>query len=126
MYIKDMTNGHIRKYGEDCHDSLVISNDGRTLSYYNLQNGDGSKYGDYRITDEEGKIPTEIEEHLRYGANIYFNIGGFKERLGVNKMQLIYDICEIKDQHKITDGEPEEDKIYVNLADVIKIIQSEV
>ena len=68
MYIKDLQTGKIRKYGTDRHDSLLISEDGRTLEYKNLQNGDGSRYGDYRFTDEKGIIH-EIDN--------YFNIGGF-------------------------------------------------
>lgn len=68
MYIKDLLTGKIRKYGTDRHDSLLISEDGRTLEYQNLQNGDGSRYGDYRFTDEKGIIH-EIDN--------YFNIGGF-------------------------------------------------
>lgn len=47
MYIKDLETGKVRIYGTDKHDSLVISGDGRILSYYNLQNGDG-KCDDYK------------------------------------------------------------------------------
>ena len=69
----------VRLYGTDCHDSLRISPDGRTLSYKNLQNGDGSRYGDYRFCDDEGKTPKEDEVLLAHGADAYFNIGGFKK-----------------------------------------------
>lgn len=80
MYIKDMETGEVRKYGLDCHDSLMISNDGRTLSYYNLQNGDGSAYGEYRfVVDEEGHTPEEDDVLIRHGADAYFNIGGFQK-----------------------------------------------
>ena len=78
MYIKDLTNGNVRLYGTNHHDALRISKDGRTLSYENLQNGDGSRYGDYRFTDGEGRTPEEDEELAEYGADAYFNIGGFK------------------------------------------------
>lgn len=78
MYIKDLETGKVRRYGTNPHDSLVISEDGRTLSYYNLQNGDGSRSGGYVFCDEEGKTPAEIDVHAEYGANIYFNIGGWK------------------------------------------------
>ena len=47
MYIKDLTTGEVRRYGENHHDSLRISDDGRCLYYENLQNGDGSCAGDY-------------------------------------------------------------------------------
>lgn len=78
MYIKDLQTGHIRPYGSDRHDSLMISNDGRTLSYYNLQCGDGSKYGDFRfVVDEAGHIPSEDDVLMSHGAFAYFNIGGF-------------------------------------------------
>lgn len=80
MYIKDMTNGTVRKYGTDHHDSIRISNDGRTLSYANLQNGDGSRYGGYRFCDEDGKIPEEDEVLMKYGADAYVNIGGFDKK----------------------------------------------
>lgn len=78
MYIKDLLTGTVRAYGTNPHDSLVISEDGRTLSYYNLQNGDGSKYGNYVFCDDEGKTPSEIDVHNIYGADIHFNIGGWK------------------------------------------------
>ena len=77
MYIKDMTNGTVRRYGTNVHDSLQISEDGRTLSYENLQNGDGSRYGGYRFCDSDGKVPEEDEVLVKHGANAYFNIGGF-------------------------------------------------
>ena len=79
MYIKDLTNGKIRKYGTDPHDSLRVSEDGRTLSYENLQNGDGSRYGEYRFCDEYGVIPEDDPVLIKHGADAYFNIGGFKE-----------------------------------------------
>ena len=80
MWIKDMHTGKVRMYGDDVHDALQISKDGRTISYANLQNGDGSRYGEYRfVTDEEGKIPAEDETLCKYGADAYFNIGGTNE-----------------------------------------------
>lgn len=74
-YIKDLQTGKVREYGTNPHDSLVISEDGRTLSYYNLQNGDGSRYGDYRFCDEDGNIPEGKDEC----GEDYFNIGGWEE-----------------------------------------------
>ena len=80
MWIKDMLTGQIRKYGTNHHDALMISEDGRYLVYENLQNGEGSEFGDYRfVVDEGGNIPSEDETLMRYGADAYFNIGGFKE-----------------------------------------------
>lgn len=75
MYIKDNVTGRVRPYGTDCHDSLVISGDGRYLRYYNLQCGEGSEYGSYRFTDEKGRKPEEDEEREDWW---YFNVGGFK------------------------------------------------
>lgn len=88
MYIKDLQTGKVRMYGYDHHDSLIVSDDGRTLSYYHLQCGDGSRYGDFRFTDEEGIIPSESDIHLKYGANLYFNIGGFATYHNINEKPL--------------------------------------
>lgn len=73
MFIKDLQSGIVRKYGTNPHDSLRISPDGRTISYENLQNGDGSRWGAYRFTDEEGRTPEENEEIV---TDAYFDIGG--------------------------------------------------
>ncbi len=80
MYIKDLTTGLVRKYGTDSHDALSISPDGRTLSYENLHNCDGSEFGNYRFTDEEGNTPEEAAEKKNIPEIVvdsYFNIGGF-------------------------------------------------
>lgn len=77
IYIKDNATGKIRLYGTDCHDSIIISDDGRTMAYSNLQNGDGSRYGNYRFCDKDGKVPADIDVVRKYGADVYFNIGGF-------------------------------------------------
>lgn len=79
MWIKDLQGNKIREYGTDCHDSLMISDDGRTLSYCNMQNGDGSRYGDYRfVIDENGNVPQDDFELIKYGAEAYANMGGFE------------------------------------------------
>ena len=99
MYIKDLQPGIVRPYGTNSHDSLVISDDGRTLSYYNLQNGDGSRYGDYVFCDDEGKIPKEIDVYIERGADIYFNIGGFDNAVIAEDINSIYPDIFVK--HKI-------------------------
>lgn len=77
MLIKDLETGIVREYGKDCHDSLAISSDGRILSYYNLQNGDGSRFGDYRFVMEDGEVPLQSKTPDAIHAECYFNIGGF-------------------------------------------------
>ena len=77
-----MQTGEVRKYGTNRHDSLSISDDGRCLYYRNLQNGDGSQYGDYRFCDEDGKLPEENDAMMLYGADMYANIGGFRNEQG--------------------------------------------
>lgn len=80
MYIKDTLTGTIRKYGSERHDSLMISNDGTRLYYYNLQCGEGSQFGTYVFcTDEKGLTPNKDEVLLKHGAEAYFNIGGFND-----------------------------------------------
>ena len=79
MYIKDLQSGEVRKYGSNHHDALRVSQDGTILSYENLQNGDGSRFGDYRFCDEDGLIPEEDVVLVKHGADAYFNIGGFVE-----------------------------------------------
>ena len=79
MKILDKQTGQIHKYGSNPHDSLAISEDGRTLSYYNLQNGDGSSLGDYRFVMDDNKIPSESQTADALHAECYFNIGGFEK-----------------------------------------------
>lgn len=91
MYIKDNITGEVRPYGTDCHDSLEISDDGKYLTYYNLQCGEGSKYGSYSfVTDKVGTLPKDDEDLIKHGADAYFNIGGWKSPAKVWQ--------EIKDQ----------------------------
>ena len=79
MYIRDNITGRVWEYGTDKHDSLVISEDGKTLYYYNVHNGEGSRFGTYSIvTDERGLIPLHDESLGLETA--YANIGGFGEK----------------------------------------------
>lgn len=106
MKIKDLHSGRIFEYG-DCHDSLRISYDGRTLSYSNLQNGDGSKYGEYRFVMDDGETPQDSKSIDAMYGECYFNIGGFPnvEQIRAEVIEEIYnkidegvcDICEHKD-----------------------------
>ena len=73
MYIKNLDNGEVRLYGTNPFDSLLVSNDGRTLKYCNLLDG-----GNYRfVTGEEGFIPSEDPEFTKNEGIAVFNIGGF-------------------------------------------------
>ena len=93
MYIRDNEDGEVRLYGKNCHDSLAISADGRCLYYYNLQNGDGSRCGGYSfVTDEKGYTPIEDEDLQAYGAEGYFDIGGFMCRYREGYEKAIADI----------------------------------
>lgn len=62
IYIQDLQSGRVFEYGKNCHDRLVISEDGRSLHYENLQDGDGSNCGDYRFFYEKPKIETEMDK----------------------------------------------------------------
>ena len=77
MKILDLQTGRIHEYGTNGHDSLYVSNDGRCLTYYNLQNGDGSGVGDYRFVCDDNKVPSESETADARHAEVYFNIGGW-------------------------------------------------
>lgn len=80
MKILDTQTGTIHEYGTDGHDSLHVSQDGRYLTYYNLQNGDGSGVGDYRFVCDDDKIPAESETADAIHAHVFFNIGGWNKR----------------------------------------------
>ena len=62
VFIQDMESGRVFEYGKNCHDRLVISEDGRSLHYANLQNGDGSEFGNYRFYYEKPVIETEMDK----------------------------------------------------------------
>lgn len=66
LYIQDINSGRVFEYGKNCHDKLLISEDGRCLTYYNLQDGDGSCVGDYRFYYEKPKIETEEDKRYAY------------------------------------------------------------
>lgn len=103
-YIKDLRTGNIRPYGSNHHDSLLISQDGTYLTYEHLQCGDGSIAGDkensgFVFCDDEGHTPEEDETLCRYGADAYFNIGGWDSLIDV--LQEIRQ--EIDKWHHLTD-----------------------
>ena len=65
LFIRDF-DGSTRPFGSDKHDRLLLGMDGRTLSYFNMQNGDGSRYGDYRLCLADGMIPDEDSSMVYY------------------------------------------------------------
>lgn len=71
IYIQDLQSGRVFEYGKNCHDRLVISEDGRSLHYENLQNGDGSNCGDYRFYYEKPKIETEMDKMHEWDLDHY-------------------------------------------------------
>ena len=85
MKILDTRNGTVHTYGSNRHDSLAISEDGRNLTYYNLQNGDGSGLGDYRFVMDDNKVPAESQTADALHCESYFNIGGFDKRPEVDE-----------------------------------------
>lgn len=82
MKILDLQTGRVHEYGENCHDSLALSEDGRSLHYYNLQCGDGSRWGDYRFVCDDNKVPAESKTADALHCEVYFNIGGWHRPRG--------------------------------------------
>mgnify|MGYP003311925244 CR=1 FL=1 len=82
MKILDLQTGSIHEYGDNGHDSLYVSPDGKHLTYYNLQNGDGSGVGDYRFICDDNKVPQESRTADAIHAEVYFNIGGWHKPTG--------------------------------------------
>lgn len=61
LYIQDVVSGRVFEYGKNCHDKLLISEDGRSLNYYNFQNCDDSAVGDYRFYYEKPEDETDFD-----------------------------------------------------------------
>lgn len=93
MKILDLQTGRIRNYGTNCHDALRIGRDGRALYYANLQNGDGSQWGDYRFVMDDDKTPDESQTADALHCECYFNIGGFADH--INRVSRIGDGSDV-------------------------------
>lgn len=91
--ILDLQTGIIRDYGTNCHDALRIGQDGRGLYYANLQNGDGSQWGDYRFVMDDDKTPDESQTADALHCECYFNIGGFADH--INRVSRIGDGSDV-------------------------------
>ena len=72
LYIKDNKTGHVHKYGENQHDSLILQDDG-SIHYYNLQNSCGTMFPEegYSFCLLDGSSPEDPETGERY-----LDIGG--------------------------------------------------
>lgn len=80
MLIRDNETGEVFEYGTKGHHALCISEDGKHLSFENIQNGDGSVGGGYSFVLEDGKTPAESDsDDTMYGMT-YANIGGFTKQ----------------------------------------------
>lgn len=64
IYVKNNLNGIIHRVGDDRHDSLIIE-DGK-LSYYNLQCGEGTRFGGYSFCDKNGNTDFENDCYDNY------------------------------------------------------------
>ena len=78
MLIKDLSSGNTREYGTNCHDSLMISQDGKSLVYYNMQCGESSQFGNYRFVLDDDEVPEESNTPEAIHCECYADIGGFK------------------------------------------------
>ncbi|MGN0489360.1 MAG: hypothetical protein ACI4HO_08880 [Ruminococcus sp.] len=78
LYIRDNTNGKVREYGTDSHDTLVLQEDG-SIHYYNLHNGTGTQYPaeGYTFSLSDGSDPRTLgEDYIEHGAEPFLDIGG--------------------------------------------------
>ena len=77
LFVKDNLSGDVHEYGDDSHDSLILSEDG-SLHYYNLYNGAGTMFSEegYSFCLADGSDPRLREDYIEYGVEPYINIGG--------------------------------------------------
>lgn len=92
LFIKYNHSGHIHEYGTNCHDSLILQDDG-SLHYYNLQCGDGtlSPGGGYSFCAEDGTVPEYDTEH---GVEPFLDIGGCIPHENYKQRIELYDILK--------------------------------
>ncbi len=74
LYVKDNMNGCVHEYGTNCHDALILQEDG-SLHYENLQIMCGTMFPEegYSFCFKDGTIPRYDVEH---GVEPYIDIGG--------------------------------------------------
>lgn len=107
IYIKDTATNDEFMFGNNIHDSLVVDNDNKILHYYNLQNRDGSIFGDYRfnhtpancLDDEFCSRWVEIVDikHLvaQHDKEIVEEVFNVLQKCEENKKQ-VFDISELE------------------------------
>lgn len=61
--IRDNHTGHEHIFGEDGHDFLSVSSDGKCLYYENWHNGEDSRYGTYSFVGDG--IVSDIYEYVQ-------------------------------------------------------------
>lgn len=74
LFLRDNTSGKVHEYGTDCHDALVLQNDG-SIHYEHLQCGAGTMFPEegFSFCLADGTIPQWDNEH---GYEPYLDIGG--------------------------------------------------
>ena len=122
LYIQDVVSGRVFEYGKNCHDKLLISEDGRYLYYENMQNSDGSKVGDYRFYYEKpkNKIDFDADEWARMVEH-----QSISELLAEERKKLVQEVkqklCRVEDT-LINLGNGKEDALnyFVKILDQIE------
>lgn len=89
LYIKDTETGHVREYGSDPHDALVLQPDG-SLHYLNMQNLEGTRFGGFRFCLQDGNIPNTSV----YPDDAYIDIGGFHTPEDQRKREAHYEVLK--------------------------------
>ena len=83
IYIKDIRTDAIREYGKDENDAMKVSDSGKTLSYYNLQTGESSIYGNIRFCNGFGQTPQEVGEGTPHDEVMLVNLKEMSEDASV-------------------------------------------
>lgn len=128
LYIQDINSGRVFEYGKNCHDKLLISEDGRCLTYYNLQDGDGSCVGDYRFYYEKPKIETEEDKRYAYDIDEWARMvkhQSISQLLAEERKKVVQEIKEKFKENLIDWYEDEENankELYLDADELWKIL----
>lgn len=77
IYVKDSLYNVVHEVGTDRHDSLIVENG--CLYYYNLQNGEGTRFGGYKFCDKYGNTNYNNKEYDNY-YHIGFSCEEYEEK----------------------------------------------